>query len=45
MVPREYDMVMRGLREYREEEQRATQKAISLAGGKSSQGGQTIRNA
>ncbi len=37
-------MVVAGLREYRDEEQRATQKALASAGGKQTMGGETIRN-
>jgi hypothetical protein len=44
MTPREFDALMVGLREYREEERRAQQQAISQSTGRKSIGGQTIHN-
>lgn len=44
MTPREYEALVTGLREYREEEQRQQKAAISQSTGKQEMGGGTIRN-
>jgi len=44
MTPREFDSIITALREYRDEEHRAAQKAMASSGGRQSIGGETIRN-
>jgi hypothetical protein len=44
MTPREYDTISQALREYREEEQRATETAMAQNGGKHTVGGGSVRN-
>jgi hypothetical protein len=44
MTPREYDAIITGLREYREEEARIARESMSQASGKQTTGGQTITN-
>ena len=44
MTPREFDMVMMGLREYRDEEARATRNAMASSSGNQVMGGESVRN-
>jgi hypothetical protein len=44
MTPREFDAILIGLKEYRDEERRAMQDAVSNAGGNRTIGGQYISN-
>jgi hypothetical protein len=45
MIPREFDSVVAGLREFRDEEAKAMARATASAGGKQSMGGEPIHNA
>ena len=44
MTPREYEAIVAGLKEYREEEARLTREALAKSGGKQTVGGEVIRN-
>lgn len=44
MTPREYEAIVAGLREYRDEEARLARDAMAKSTGKNVFGGETIRN-
>lgn len=44
MTPREYEAIVTGLREYRDEEARMAREAMSKTTGQHTFGGETVRN-